>query len=311
MDVPRPDRRATVLCCGQATLDHVFTVPGSVVTGHKQAALAHEVVGGGVAANAAVAVSRLGGDAALVSCVGADEAGDEVLRELRREGVDTASVRRLSGLQTPVSAVVVGADGGRTVVNHTPGALFERPGPRLDGRAADAVMVDGRWPAATVGVLRYARERGVPAVVDVDRVGRTTDWDETIALATHLIVAEDALAELTGRADVEDGLARLAASTGACVAVTLGARGVLWIDRDGPRRLPAFEVVAVDTTAAGDVFHGACALALAEGADVAAAFRFAAAAAAVKCTRAGARQGIPDRDAVRALLARRPTEVVA
>ncbi len=300
-----------MLCCGQATLDHVLTVPGSVVTGRKQAALAHDVVGGGVAANAAVAVSRLGGDAALVSCVGADEAGDEVLRELRREGVDTTAVRRLPGVQTPVSAVLVGADGGRTVVNHTPGELFDRPAPRLDAQPADAVMVDGRWPAATVGVLRYARERGVPAVVDVDRVGGATDWDETFALATHLIVAEDALAELTGERDPADGVARMAARTGACVAVTLGARGVLWIDGDGLRRLPAFPVDAVDTTAAGDVFHGAGALALAEGADVESAFRFAAAAAAVKCTRAGARRGIPDRDAVRAVLAGRPAEVVA
>jgi sulfofructose kinase len=172
-------------------------------------------------------------------------------------------------------------------------------------------MVDGRWAAATVGVLRYARERGIPAVVDVDRVGGTTDWDETFELATHLIVAEDALADLTGAADPADGVTALAAGTDACVAVTCGARGMLWVDGDGLRRLPAFEVEAVDTTAAGDVFHGACALALAEGVPVGAAFRFAAAAAAVKCTRAGARRGIPDRDAVRALLARRPAEVVA
>jgi sulfofructose kinase len=118
------------------------------------------------------------------------------------------------------------------------------------------------------------------------------------------VFGEDALRSTTGAVDLADGLRAVAERTGAMLAVTAGADGVVWLDHGTVHRLPAFEITAVDTTGAGDTFHGAFALALAEGADDASALRFAAAAAAVKCTRPGARRGIPTRTDVEALLDR-------
>lgn len=289
----------TVLCVGQATLDHVLRLDTSIVTGHKHRARCRDSVGGGVAANAAVAVARLGGHAVLISRVGDDADGEVVLAGLRADGIDVAGVQRVEGRSTPFSAVLVDPSGDRTIVNHTPDDLLTGEPPGLPG--FDAVLVDGRWPDASVIALSVARERGVPGVVDADRAVDPRLLD----LASHIVFGEDALLSTTGSVDHADGLRAVAARTGAMLAVTVGADGVVWLDHGTARELPAFAVTAVDTTGAGDAFHGAFTLALAEGADDASALRFAAATAAVKCTRPGARRGIPNRTDVEALLERK------
>jgi sulfofructose kinase len=296
---------ASVLCVGQATLDHVLTVADQIVVGRKHAAQRHDVVGGGLAANAAVTVARLGGAVALVGVIGDDETGNSVLAGLRAEDVDTRLVRQVVDVATPFSAVIVSVDGARTIVNHNPPELLAQPCPDLAGVVCGAVLADGRWPAGTIAALSLARRRGIPGVVDVDR--STVDaavLASCLDLASHLIFSEDALRELTGTSSAIDGLRGISRDTGAHVSVTLGARGVVWIDGDAVRSLDAFDVDAVDTTGAGDVFHGAATLALAEGADEARAFAFASAAAALKCTRPGAQAGIPSRSEVDDLLDR-------
>lgn len=289
----------TVLCVGQATIDHVLRLDVPIVPGHKHRALDRGSVGGGVAANAAVAVARLGGRAALISRIGDDAEGEAVLAGLRADDVDVTAVERVVGVPTPLSAVIVGAAGDRTIVNHTPDDLLSGEPPALPH--FDAVLVDGRWAEAAVVALRRARELGLPGVVDADRA---VDDHGLLQLASHVVFGEDALAATAGSLDHADALRTVAARTGAMLAVTVGADGVRWLENGVVRELPAFEVTAVDTTGAGDTFHGAFALALAEGADEESALRFASAAAAVKCTRAGARHGIPTRPEVDGLLVR-------
>ena len=296
---------AGVLCVGQATFDHVMFLPTAVTVGLKHAAVDHRMVGGGVAANAAVAASRLGGASILASCVGDDPTGRLVLEGLADERVDTHFVRRVAATATPVSMVVVSSDGARTVFNHTPATLFDRPCLPLDHRRIDVVLTDCRWPAGTLAALQHAHDSSVPCVVDVDR--RITDSElrrMVFDLGTHLVFSEDALSDSTGCASSGDGLRAIAQQTSAHVSVTLGERGVQWLDGEVVESMDAFVVDVVDTSAAGDVFHGAFALALAEGLDEAAGFRFASAAAALKCSRAGARAGMPERPAVDELVAR-------
>lgn len=295
---------AWVLCVGQSTLDHVLFVPTVVTAGLKHAADGYQAVGGGVAANAAVAVSRLGGSSILASCVGDDPAGRAVLDGLADECVDTRFVRRVVSTATPCSTIVVSPDGARTVFNHTPADLFDRPCLPLDHCRINVVLTDCRWPAGTQAALRHAHHLGVPCVVDVDR--RITDPEtrrSVFDLGTHLVFSEHALSDTTGCASSADGLRAIAQQTGAHVSVTLGERGIKWLDGDIVESIDAFAVDVVDTAAAGDVFHGAFALALAEGLDERAGFRFAAAAAALKCSRPGARAGMPDREAVEEFLA--------
>ncbi len=294
-----------VLCVGQSTFDHVLFVPTALAVGHKHAADGYQAVGGGVAANAAVAVSRLGGTSILASCVGDDPAGRSVLEGLAAERVDTHFVRRVTSVATPCSTIVVSSDGARTVFNHTPSELFDRPCLPLDHRHVDVVLTDCRWPAGTEAALRHAHDHGVPCVVDVDR--RITDPEvrrNVFDLGTHLVFSEDALLDTTGCESSAEGLRAIAGQTAAHVSVTLGERGVQWLDGDIVESIDAFTVDVVDTAAAGDVFHGAFALALAEGLDEPAGLRFAAAAAALKCSRPGARAGMPERPAVDDLMAR-------
>jgi sulfofructose kinase len=160
----------------------------------------------------------------------------------------------------------------------------------------------------TRAALGHAHANAVPSVVDVDR--RIADPETRRAvfeLATHLVFSEDALRDMTGCDSSADGLRAVAGQTAAHVSVTLGERGVEWLDGEVVQSIEAFVVDVVDTSAAGDVFHGAFALALAEGLDEPAAFRFAAGAAALKCARPGARAGMPDRRTVDEFVARSMT----
>jgi sulfofructose kinase len=200
----------------------------------------------------------------------------------------------------------VDARGERLIVNHRGDAIATGadwlPLDRI--AAAGAVLADPRWLAGATRAFEAAREAGVPCVLDAD-VAPTGSLATLVPLADHVVFSEPGLAIY---ADGRDELAALRAAldAGAKVAgVTRGAKGVEWIECGSPhalRRVPAPRVEARDTTGAGDVFHGAYALGLAEGRDVAGAASFACAAASLKCMRAGARAGSPSRAEVERLL---------
>ena len=138
-------------------------------------------------------------------------------------------------------------------------------------------------------------------MLDADR---PTDLsDDLFRIATHVVFSGECLRATTGLDDLGAALARVAGVTRSFLAVTDGPQDVLWRDGETLRRSPVFAVSAVDTLGAGDVFHGAFTLALAEGRDVAAAMRFAAAAAGLKCSRLGGSTAAPHRAEVEALLA--------
>jgi sulfofructose kinase len=139
-------------------------------------------------------------------------------------------------------------------------------------------------------------------VLDVD--GPTPLDDELFRIATHVVLSSEGLRASTGLDDLAGALARVAAVTKSFLAVTRGAQDVLWWDGQAVRNSAVFAVEAVDTLAAGDVFHGAFALALAEGKNEVAAMRFAAGAAGLKCTRSGGSAAAPYRAEVDALLAK-------
>jgi sulfofructose kinase len=303
------DRRRVphVACAGIVTLDHIFQIETLPTEEGKYTATGHHEVGGGVAANAAVTVVRLGGAASFIGCVGDDRVGDDVVRELAELGVTCDSTQRIANRSTPISVALVDRGGHRELVNFVPPDFFERADPSLAsdiGRAA-AVLVDCRWPAGALDALRAARRRGVPAVVDVDRPlddDPDTETGRIVDTATHLVYSRDALVGTTNEEDLGTALAAAARRSSAWTAVTDGEHGVSWLEGGELRHQPAFRVDAVDTLGAGDVFHGAFALSLAEGRPEHDAVRFAAAAAAAKCARVGGRTGIPDRSAVDALL---------
>jgi len=293
----------TVLCVGHAVQDFVFTVPTLPTRGEKYRATGFTSVGGGPAATAAVAIARLGGRALLAARLGADAAADMIVGELTGHGVDCTHVRRFAGCGSSVSAVIVDANGERMIVNNLDPSIPTDPGwlPSPAAVGAQATLADTRWPEGALAALQAARAAGMPAVLDADRPIPADG--ALLRAATHVAFSSDALADYTGIADPQRALAHVAPSLPGWCCVTAGGAGVYAIGDGQARHSAAFDVPVVDTLGAGDVWHGAFALALAEGRGEDAAVRFASAAAALKVQRAGGRAGAPTRNELDAFLA--------
>ncbi len=296
---------AGVFCLGIATLDYVYSVADLPTGGEKYRARDLAVVGGGCAGNASVAIARLGGRSWIATRLADDLTGDRIVADLAAEGVDASFAHRFAGLRSPVSAIVVDAAGERMVVSYSDPAVPEDPGwlPMALPAGAGAVLADTRWGEGSLRALQLARGAGVPGVLDGDRQPPHPDL---LGTASHVAFSAQALREVAGVEDPREGLAKLAQGSATWLAVTLGRDGVLFMEDGAVAHLPAFPVEAVDTLGAGDVWHGAFALALAEGLDERRAIRFASATAAIKCTRFGGRAGSPGRHEVERLLAEIP-----
>jgi sulfofructose kinase len=285
-----------ILCLGMSALDAIYRVSAIPTKPTKVLATGFIECGGGMAASASVAVARLRGHASYWGRTGTDELGTRILRQLADEGVDVSVVRRIPGCVSPSAAILVDDHGERLVCAYNdPGLDHDAswlPVDRIPTFAA--VMADVRWPAGAAAVLDAARAAGIPAVFDGD-VGPRDALLDLSGRATHVAFSEAGLAVAAGSGAPGDGLARVAETIPAMVGVTLGPDGFLWREGGRERRMPSPKIVAMDTLAAGDVWHGAFALALGEHRDIADAARFANVAAAIKCTRAGGRLGAPTR----------------
>lgn len=306
-NAPSASRPRTILCAGIAVLDQVFRVERFPVGEVKTQASAFLSVNGGNAANAAVAIAHLGGKARFVAPLGGpagdDVNGDQFLALLGREAVDCAACPRMSGVPTPISAIAIDTRGERAIVNFRDDRLAAaRPvDPAALVADADAVTADNRFPEFVLPICVAARERGIPIVLDADEPRRQSN--ALLKIVSHVVFSAEGLRATTGIEDLAAALVRAGDISPSFLAVTDGTNDVLWLDRGTVRRFSVFRVDTVDTLGAGDVFHGAFALMLAEGRSEHEAMRFAAAAAAVKCTRFGGITGAPTRGEVEALLA--------
>ncbi len=256
---------AVVTCLGMAVLDRIFSVPALPSGPTKAYATAMREVGGGPASTAAAAIMRLGGQARLFARVGDDDVGGSILAELEREGVDAAGVRRIAGARSAWSAVAVDPAGERLILN-TPGCgLDVAPDWVTELGNTGALLTDMGWPRGAAHALGLARAAGIPSVLDAD-LGPDPAAATLFRLADHVIFSGAALTHHARMTDPEAGLRRmLEAAPDAVLGVTVGADGFLWLERGAIRHSPAMRVQVVDTLGAGDVFHGAYALALAEG----------------------------------------------
>jgi sulfofructose kinase len=303
---PDASRAPVVLCAGIAVEDFLFRVEQFPAPGTKMRASELVATTGGCAANAAVAVARLGGRARFSGPVGTDDASRRFLDALAKTGVDPSGVWCVEGGSISVSGIFIDRDGEKMVATLHGKGLDGATPPDAAALVSDidVLLADNRFPAFVEPICRAAAARGIPVVLDVDRATRL--GDPLFATASHLIFSSEALKATTGTADVGTALLGIAGEARGFLAVTNGPDDVLWIERGALRRLPVFAIEAVDTLGAGDSFHGAFALALAEGCDEVAAMRFGAAAAALKCMRFGGISGTPGRQEVEALLGNHP-----
>jgi sulfofructose kinase len=290
-------------CVGHSTIDAIFHVPVIPSTPTKVLASAYVEAGGGMAANASVAASRLGGNVEYWGRVGDDALGGRIVALLEAEGVRTAAVRRVVGARSPITAVLVDAGGERLICTYNDPALDDDASwlPVDSLVNVDVVLADVRWPAGAARAFAAARAAHVKTILDGD-VAPAGTLRQLCNRCDYAIFSQLGLSLASGTASAGEGLRKMQRITGGMVGVTLGAEGFLWLERERELRARPPPVVAVDTLAAGDVFHGAFALAIGEHRSVADAAAFANAAAALKCTRPGGRLGAPMRAEVDALL---------
>jgi sulfofructose kinase len=298
------DRSGTLLCVGIAVQDLLFRVDAFPPPGGKTMTHDFMAVCGGCAVNAAIAVARLGGSARYSGPLGdaTDHPSNQLVEAMQKEGVDVSQVVRVSGAAIPVSGIMIDATGERIIVTYRDHRVEAAQPPALDKLLSGVTLLlaDNRFPDFVRPICEAARTRGIPVVLDADRP--TVEDDPLFRIANYVVFSSECLRATTGVDDLSAALLRIAPRTPAFLAVSDGPNPVRYIADGQVRTLAVFKVEAVDTLAAGDVFHAGFTLGLAEGRDPITALRFGSAAAGLKCTRFGGSMGAPSRSEVDALL---------
>lgn len=289
-------RGIRLICLGLSALDQIWRVDQLFAgSSEKIRSSEYSTVGGGMAANASVAAARLGAMTSFWGRGGEDAAGHEMRDALASEGIDVSHFKLFAGGRSSVSGILVDGSGERQIVNFRGSFPVGADWLPLDEVAdASAVLADPRWPEGAVSLFDKARAQGVPTILDADMADADV-FERLLPLTDHAVFSEPALAAFLGSAS-DDALQEITRYRCSVAAVTRGRAGVSWCEGGKLCKRGAYAIDAVDTTGAGDVFHGAYAYAIGGKLGVADAMSFASAAAAIKCTRASGRSGIPHFD---------------
>src|SRR5438445_1486582 len=294
-----------ILCMGMPVRDLTFRIDELPARGFKENASHFDEICGGNALNGAIGIVRLGGRASICGPMGdvKETSSKYIFEKLGHEGIETRHIVRMPGLVTPISNIMIDPSGERTIVTFRDPELWKVRLPDTDELLEDcnAILTETRGAEFCTELCAEARSRGIPVIVDVDR---TMSMREGLLTASsHLVFSSEALQATAGVADDGEALKKIAKLTPSFLAGTRGAQGTLWLDeQQNLQQTPAFPVHTVDTLGAGDVFHGAFALAITEQQELPDALRFASAAAALKCTRFGGAFAAPQRAEVEELL---------
>ncbi|PID87239.1 MAG: carbohydrate kinase [Chloroflexi bacterium] len=281
-----------VLCIGHAAYDLTFSVPYHPQADEKMFATEYVGCGGGPAANAASTVQKLGGQAAFAGYLGQDSFGEFHLAEMKEMGVDVSLVVR--GVSpTPLSVILAKPEGSRSLVNYRGGTKpLPKEAVRFDAVYPQVVLFDGWEPEVSLQWVERSSGGQALTVLDAGSVHRGT---ELLLNRVDFVVASEKFGrQYTGTDDMATAVSELGKLAKTAV-ITLGDRGLIWQRGTESGALPAYPVQAIDSTGAGDTFHGAFAYALSQKRPWLDVLRFSSAAAALCCTQYGARLGIPTR----------------
>jgi len=301
--VAEGERVKRVLVVGSSNTDMIIRVPRIPRPGETILGGAFSMAAGGKGANQAVAAARAGGRVTFVARVGDDVFGERALAGFRADGIDARFVHATPGAASGIALIQVDERGENSIsVASGANALLSVEDIRAAREAfdgADIVLVQLESPLETVeAAVRMAGERGIPVILN-PAPARPLD-DGLLRGVSVLTPNEHEAATLAGievadERGLRQAAARIRARGPRTVVITLGERGAYASTEGSEALVPAFKVEPVDTTAAGDVFNGALAVALAEARPLEEALRFAQAAAAVSVTRPGAQPSAPTR----------------
>jgi len=279
---------------GLNAVDHLCVVPQYPRFDSKTAILHYEKLAGGQVATTVSFTARMGMKGKYIGKVGSDDLGEFSLQSLRSENIDTSSVLVEAGARNQYAFIVVDKTSGERTI------LWERD-PRLSFRESElkredvcagrVLHLDGHDHLAALRAATWAQEDGIPVVIDLDKV--VPNAEELISKVDFLITSSNFPPDFTGIDDPIDSLLALRQYCSGFLAVTLGAHGAMAVVADECIRFPAFKVRAVDTTGAGDIFHGGFIYGLLQNWPLERIMTFANAAAGLNCTHLGARAGLP------------------
>lgn len=282
-----------ICCIGISIQDRIFTIDTLPHKDGKYFASSFKEQGGGPAATAAVACARLGCEVDMIARVGDDPTGNAIIAELKDEGVGIDKMCIVKGATSTQAAIFVDKEGSRIIVSYpSPSLIYDvNELEKIDFSQYDVVLADVRWHEAALKAFDLAQKACIPTILDADVT--TQNIEDLVALSTHAIFSKPGLALFSGTDDVNKGLEFAKTKTNGSVYVTLGSDGYSYLNCDKIVKNKGFKVNVIDTTGAGDVFHGAFAVALANKFDTEKSLKFSAATAALKCTKPGGRSGIP------------------
>ncbi len=296
---------AKILVVGSINMDLVVRVPHTPMPGETVLGGDFETFPGGKGANQAVAAARMGGDVTMVGRVGQDDFGNTLIKTLVDNEISTIHVIKDSDTATGIAMIAVAADGENSIVVAS-GANYEVSVADVNNtrdlmRETDILLVQLECPLETVSAaIDLASVYDVPVVLNPAPAQPLSK--ALLSRVTCLTPNESELRILSGEEDVDQAIQKLLDWDIKNLIVTLGPNGARVVTDGMDQHLPAFEITAVDTTAAGDAFNGALAVALAEEKPLIEAVRYGMAAGALSTTKRGAQPSLPSREAVESFL---------
>lgn len=297
-----------ILVVGSLNMDLVVRTPRHPKIGETILGSDFRTFPGGKGANQAVAASRLGGRVAMIGRVGADDFGESLLNTVQQDGVDIRCIRKDPGAATGVALITVDEAGKNTIVVASGANSKVNPQDVQDAaelfKRGGVLLLQLECPLDAVReAVHLANRQGMKVVLN-PAPAQPLDPD-LLSGVDVLIPNQTELALLSGKEDLHEGLEVLRSWNVKQVIVTLGEDGVLIAGEKSEEQIPAYQVEVIDTTAAGDAFAGAFAVALSEGLDIYQAARWGNASGALTVTRAGAQPSLPDRQTFDAFLSER------
>jgi sulfofructose kinase len=296
-----------VIGLGQACVDYLGRVPCFPEENEKVEILGLTIQCGGPASTAMVALARWRVPVSFIGAVSDDPFGSSIRENLIQQRVDIACLKIRPGCTSQFAFIGVSANTGNRTIFWTRGSVPPLRAEEIDlnGFASARVLhLDGLMMDASLEAADQARRLGMTVVLDA---GTSREGSgELVSRVDVLIASERFAAGTTGQSMIDEGSLRKLRKIGPRdVVITMGAKGSIGLGKDGLIRQAAFPVKAVDTTGAGDVYHGAYIYGLLKEWPMGECMRFASAAAAIKCLKIGAQAGIPRISEVKALLERR------
>lgn len=294
----------SILCIGQCAYDITFPIHTPLVENQKYRISGKLECVGAPAANASILCAKWEEKVKLLSRLGNDFYGKEILHILDEEGVDTSCIFIDKEFSTPISAIIANSSNGSRTIFNCPGNQRNLPFqyPRDE---VDVVLVDGHELQASIAALKYYTD--VPSIMDAGTFKEETK--ELAQCVDYLVCSQDFARQYTGldiHVDNKESWVKsftiLKKLNSNHIVVTLGEDGLLYEEHDVLQHLPAYKVKAIDTTGAGDIFHGAFTYCIKKGYDLRDALLICSATSAISVQTLGGQPSIPTKDEVNQFL---------